>query len=214
VERALELLASDRPAERLDIFAARVARARTSLGRMARDYFQAGGAGPLRLVTISFSRTVVTVLEAIAATRQLRVSCSESRPALEDADWRRGSRRQGWPSPSSAMRPSPTHWGARTAWCSAPMPSRPSGFLNKTGTRMLAAAAAQQGVPVQVLATRDKFVSHAVGSRLVLREGGAVGNLGVATARRFGSNPYFESTHSSSSPRLLLTWACSIRAQR
>src|SRR5436190_1738139 len=36
----------------------------------------------------------------------------------------------------------------------------PEWFLNKSGTRMLAAAAGQQGLPVHVIATRDKFVSH------------------------------------------------------
>ena len=191
---ALELLASDRPAERLDIFAARVAKAPTSLGRMARDYFQAGNAGPLRLVTISFSRTVVSVLEAIAATRQLRVSCSESRPALEGR--RLASR-------LAAAGVAVTFFGdAAIAHALGGADGvvfgadavAPEWFLNKTGTRMLAAAAAQQGVPVQVLATRDKFVSHAVGSRLVMSEGAAAEIWESPPSRVSVRNPYFEST--------------------
>ena len=68
----------------------------------------------------------------------------------------------------------------------------PEWFLNKSGTRMLAAAAAQQGMPFYVVATRDKFVSHAVAGRLIAREGGS-GEIWEApppgvTVR----NPYFE----------------------
>jgi translation initiation factor 2B subunit (eIF-2B alpha/beta/delta family) len=46
----------------------------------------------------------------------------------------------------------------------------PLSFLNKSGTRMLVAAATQQGVPVYVCATRDKFVSSAIAARLVVRD--------------------------------------------
>jgi translation initiation factor 2B subunit (eIF-2B alpha/beta/delta family) len=46
----------------------------------------------------------------------------------------------------------------------------PDWFLNKSGTRMLATAAAQQGVPLYVCATRDKFVSRAIAGRLSIRD--------------------------------------------
>ena len=49
----------------------------------------------------------------------------------------------------------------------------PDWFLNKSGTRMLVAAAGQQGVPVYVLATRDKFLSRAIASHLEVRDEGA-----------------------------------------
>ena len=136
--------------------------------------------GPLRLVTISFSRTVVTVLEAVAATRQLRVSCSESRPALEGTAAgvaaRRG-RRRGHVLQRCGHRPA---LGGADGVVLGADAVAPEWFLNKAGTRMLAAAAAQQGVPVQVMATRDKFVSHAVGGRLAMREGAAGRDLGIA----------------------------------
>src|SRR6185503_878188 len=41
-------------------------------------------------------------------------------------------------------------------------------FLNKTGTRMLAAAATQQGVPVYVVASRDKFAGRELAARLAI----------------------------------------------
>jgi methylthioribose-1-phosphate isomerase len=46
----------------------------------------------------------------------------------------------------------------------------PAWFLNKSGTRLLAAAATQQGVPVYVCATRDKFLSTPLAARLTIRE--------------------------------------------
>jgi methylthioribose-1-phosphate isomerase len=49
----------------------------------------------------------------------------------------------------------------------------PDWFLNKSGTRMLVASAVQQGVPVYVLATRDKFLSTAIASHLEVRDEGA-----------------------------------------
>ena len=65
-------------------------------------------------------------------------------------------------------------------------------FLNKSGTRMLAAAAGQRGVPVYVLAGREKFTAPDVAARLELRSGTAVEvwsdpPLGIAI-----KNPYFE----------------------
>jgi translation initiation factor 2B subunit (eIF-2B alpha/beta/delta family) len=191
---ALELLASDRPAERLDTFAARVTRAPASLGRMARAYFEAGGSGPLRLVTISFSRTVVTVLEAIAATRQLRVSCSESRPALEGRRLASRLAAAGVAVTFFSDAAIAHALGGADGVVFGADAVAPEWFLNKAGTRMLAAAAAQQGVPVQVMATRDKFVSHAVGSRLVLREGGASEIWESPPSGVSVRNPYFEST--------------------
>jgi translation initiation factor 2B subunit (eIF-2B alpha/beta/delta family) len=59
---------------------------------------------------------------------------------------------------------------------------------------MLAAAAAQQGVPLYVVATRDKFVSHGVAGRLVVREGAASEVWEAPPAGVTVRNPYFEST--------------------
>ncbi len=70
----------------------------------------------------------------------------------------------------------------------------PEWFLNKSGTRMLAAAAAQQGMPVYVVATRDKFVSHAIAARLVVREGAPAEIWGTPPAGVTVRNPYFEPT--------------------
>jgi methylthioribose-1-phosphate isomerase len=66
--------------------------------------------------------------------------------------------------------------------------------MNKSGTRMLAAAASQQGIPVHVLASRDKFVSRALAARLANRDGGAGEIWGDAPEGVIVPNPYFERT--------------------
>ena len=191
---ALEIVAADGPEERLDGLAARVARAPEALARVAAGYFQADGSGPLRLVTMSFSRTVLTVLERIAATRQLRVSCSESRPALEGRRLASRLAAAGIAVTYFSDAAISQAVGAADAVVFGADAVAPEWFLNKSGTRMLAAAAGQQGVPVHVIATRDKFVSHAVGARLAMREGAASEIWESPPAGVTVRNPYFEST--------------------
>ena len=70
----------------------------------------------------------------------------------------------------------------------------PSWFLNKSGTRMLAAAAAQRGVPVYVIAARDKFVPQQVADGLVIRSGDATEIWATPPPGVDVRNPYFEST--------------------
>ena len=70
----------------------------------------------------------------------------------------------------------------------------PEWFLNKIGTRMLAASASQQGVPVYVVASRDKFVSPPLADRLVVREGASSEVWDTPPAGVIVRNPYFEAT--------------------
>jgi translation initiation factor 2B subunit (eIF-2B alpha/beta/delta family) len=190
---AVAVLASDRPLERLDLFAQRVARAPEALVRVASDYFLVDASGPLRLVSISFSRTVLTIIERIAESRPLRVSCSESRPALEGRRFAARLTAAGIPVTFFADAAIGQALGAADAVLVGADAVAPEWFLNKVGTRMLAAAAQQQGVPVHVIATRDKFVSHAVGARLAMREGAAAEVWETPPAGVTVRNPYFES---------------------
>jgi hypothetical protein len=190
---AIEIAGWDRPAERLEAFAARIARAPAALARVAADYFQADASGPLRLVTISFSRTVVTALERMAAARELRVSCSESRPAREGRRLATRLATAGVAVTYFSDAAISQALGAADAVVFGADAVAPEWFLNKSGTRMLAAAAGQQGVPVYVMATRDKFVSHAVGSRLIVREGAAAEVWESPPSGVIVRNPYFES---------------------
>src|SRR5688572_26255341 len=81
---ALEAIADEHAPGRFDRFTQRVTRAPEALGRFASDALAAAeGAGPLRLVTVSMSRSVAVVFDAVRRQRPIRVCCSESRPALE-----------------------------------------------------------------------------------------------------------------------------------
>ncbi|HEY6360762.1 MAG TPA: hypothetical protein VIX63_06635, partial [Vicinamibacterales bacterium] len=81
---ALEALASAHAPERFERFVERVARAPAALARFGTDCFSDDTPhAPLRLVTLSFSRSVLVVVDALARARTVRVACSEGRPALE-----------------------------------------------------------------------------------------------------------------------------------
>jgi translation initiation factor 2B subunit (eIF-2B alpha/beta/delta family) len=191
---ALDVLSSDRPRERLETFAQRVARAPDALARVARDYFLVGSTGPLRLVTISFSRSVVTIIERMATSRPLRISCSESRPALEGRRLATRVAAAGVPVTFFSDAALGAALGAADAVLVGADAVAPEWFLNKSGTRTLAAAAQQQGVPFHVVATRDKFVSAAVSARLAMREGATAEVWDAPPAGVTVRNPYFEST--------------------
>jgi hypothetical protein len=192
---ALEALASVRAPGRFERFAQRVARAPAALTRFAVEFFSGDAAPrPLRLVTLSFSRSVATVLEALLRTHPLHVACSEGRPALE-------GQRLAARLASSGI--AVTCFGDAAIGHGLPSADAvlvgadavaPEWFLNKSGTRMLAAAAAQQGLPVYVVATRDKFVGDAVAARIVVTEGTPMEVWETPPERVTVRNPYFERT--------------------
>lgn len=192
---AVAALASGPDLERFNRFALRVARAPEALARFAVECFATGDrVAPLRLVTLSFSRTVAAALEAIARTRPLNVACSESRPALEGR--RLAARLAAARIPVAFFSDAAVGHalGGADAVLVGADAVTPDWFLNKSGTRMLSAAAAQQAVPVHVIASRDKFLGHALASRLELREGTAGEIWDGAPAGVIVRNPYFEST--------------------
>lgn len=181
--------------ERLNQFAERVRRAPATLARYAAAHFaEDAPTRPLHVVTISFSSSVVVVLEAIRGVRPLYVSCSESHPALE-------GRRLATHLASTSV--PVTYFGdaaighaltGADAVIVGADAVAPSWFLNKSGTRMLAAAAAQQGVPLYVAATRDKFVGQELAARLVMRNGHPGEVWADPPSGVDVRNPYFEST--------------------
>ena len=148
----------------------------------------------LTLVTLSFSGTVLLALQNLAQRCRLQVACADGRPALE-------GRRMAEQLAAAGI--AVTHYtdaalghaiaGADAVVVGADAVS-PDWFLNKCGTRMLAAAATQQGVPVYVLATRDKFLSRPVASRLEVREEAAAEIWSTPPAGVTVRNPYFERT--------------------
>lgn len=185
------MAAIDDPA-RFDQFAQRVARAPAAVARFAREVFD--GSGPLRVVTISFSRSVDGVLRALAQARPLRVACSEGRPALEGRRLATRLAAAGIPVTCFSDAAIGHALASADALIVGADAVAPEWFLNKSGTRMLAAAAAQQGIPLYVVATRDKFVSRSLAAALQVREGASAEVWDGAPAGVAVRNPYFEAT--------------------
>jgi translation initiation factor 2B subunit (eIF-2B alpha/beta/delta family) len=191
--------------DRLNRFAERLRRAPAAIARFATTHFAderdqpaapklRSSEGGMRVVTLSYSSSVLVALNAILVTRPLAVSCSESRPALEGRRLATDLAAAGVPVTffgDSAIAHALDDADAVMVGADA---IAPLWFLNKSGTRMLAAAAAQRGVPVYVIAARDKFVGQQVADGLVIRGGDATEIWADPPSGVDVRNPYFEST--------------------
>ena len=192
---AIEALASRHDPERLDRFARRVARSREALTRFAAGVFEdRAAARPLHLVTISASRSVRTLVESIRQRGPLTVSCAEGRPGLEGRRLAAHLASAGVPVTFYTDAALAQALGDADAVLVGADAVGPAAFLNKSGTHMLAAAAAQQGVPIYVVATRDKFVAPHVWAHLAIGEGAASEVWDAAPPGVLVRNAYFEPT--------------------
>ena len=180
----------------LERFAQRAERAPAAVARFSAEALQVGlppGAA-VRIATISYSATVLRVLEALAAARPLTVACSESRPALEGRRLAMRLAASGIPVTLFADAAIGHGLDACDAVVVGADAVAPGWFLNKSGTRMLAAAALERGVPVYVLAGREKFVSPDVAERLAVIDAGRAEVWDEAPAGVSVRNPSFERT--------------------
>jgi translation initiation factor 2B subunit (eIF-2B alpha/beta/delta family) len=192
---ALEAVASQHDPGRFDRFTQRVSRAGAALARFAVEGFSVDRvSGPLRLVTISSSRSVIAVIDAVRRRRPVQLACSESRPALEGRRLAGRVASLGVPVTCFSDAAIGHALAAADAVVLGADAIGPEWFLNKIGSKMLAAAAQQHGVPVYVAATRDKFVSEAVAARLDIRHGSAREIWETPPSGVEICNPYFEST--------------------
>jgi translation initiation factor 2B subunit (eIF-2B alpha/beta/delta family) len=149
--------------ERFEAFAARVRRATASLTRHSIELF---GDAPPHIVTLSYSGSVAAVLEAVAGHVPVQVTCSDSAPAMEGRALAARLATAGVSAtcvPDDEIEAAVRGAGAVMVGADA---VAATWFLNKVGTRSLAAAAAAAQVPVYVVASRDKFAGMAVASRL------------------------------------------------
>jgi translation initiation factor 2B subunit (eIF-2B alpha/beta/delta family) len=178
----------------LERFAQRVGRASDAIARFALEILETGASPgvPLQIVTVSYSGTVAHVLEKLARRRSVHVACSEGRPALEGR--RLASRLAA--AGIAVTYYSDAAIGHALDSADAVLVGADAvaaeWFLNKSGTRMLAASAAERGVPTYVAAGREKFAGAAVAAQLDLRDAFAAeiwpdSPPGVAIR-----NPYFE----------------------
>jgi ribose 1,5-bisphosphate isomerase len=178
-----------------DHYVAQITRAPRALSRQAASLLLGDTEpGLLRFVTISFSGTVLLTLQAIAAQRSLHVSCAEGHPGLEGRRMAERLAAEGIPVAHYADAALGQAVDGADAVIVGADAVSPDWFLNKSGTRMLAAAAAQQGVPVYVCATREKFVSRAIGARIGIRDESPSEIWPAPPARITVRNRYFEPT--------------------
>jgi ribose 1,5-bisphosphate isomerase len=158
---ALAALREGREPGALERFDERRRRAAGALVRCALDELLPGGP-PRHVVTISFSGSVVACLLALGERTSIRVSCAEGRPGLEGRRMAERVARAGIPvdlyadaALGEALRQDRA--GDTIVLVGADAVT-PDWVMNKVGTRMLAAAAVHDAVPVFVAATRDKFM--------------------------------------------------------
>jgi translation initiation factor 2B subunit (eIF-2B alpha/beta/delta family) len=188
---AIALRAPD-PAAALDAFARRVERAPAAVARLARPLLalRAHG-GPVRLVTCSRSAAVEATLLDLARSTRVHVACSESRPAREGRDL---ARVLAGASVDVELY-SDAGIGAAVPGADAVVVGAdalgPRAFINKVGTAGLCALATGLGVPVYVLAGREKVVSGPVFDSLRLGEGPPAELAAEESVGRV-RNPYFE----------------------
>jgi ribose 1,5-bisphosphate isomerase len=172
-------------------FAHRSQRAPAALRRTAVEELAPAAHQPLRVVTCSFSGSVLGVLAELAQAYELTVACAEGRPRFE------GRRLAAALAPAATVEFYTDAALALALRDSAALlvgadAITPSWFLNKVGTLALATAASLNGVPVVVLATRDKFLPPPFFAGLPVADGDAREVWADAPEGVLVRNPYFE----------------------
>ena len=179
----------------LDRLAERAQRAPAAIARLAHELAletQAPQRRSFVAVTCSASLPVERFLHLAARHLEITVRCGEGRPALEGCAL---ATRLADAGVSVELF---TDAGLSQAIDGADLivvgadAIAPDWFINKVGTRALAAVAAATGVQVQVLAGREKFVTQPLAERLSLRDGPPDGVGGPDHPRIRPRNPYFE----------------------
>ena len=171
----------------------RLRRANEAIARAAVPLLQLrrSRAERLRIVTCSRSSAVEHTLLALHQREPTRVCCSESRPAREGVDLSGALAAAGLEVTlysdagiSSALP------GADAMLVGADAVAR-DGFINKVGTAALCALARFHGVPVVVLAGREKVLPQSVFDTLS-SPGGPAGDVAADLTGIRVETPYFE----------------------
>jgi translation initiation factor 2B subunit (eIF-2B alpha/beta/delta family) len=143
-----------------------------------------------RLLTLSYSRSVVSVLAAVGARKRIEVICGEGRPRYEG--------RRMAEAVASDVSTTLTTDAALTSYLDNAAAVivgvdavAAQHWINKVGTRGLAAAAAQRGIPTYVICTRDKLQSEQLAGRWS-SSAGPGDEVWQAPKPVRVENPYFE----------------------
>jgi ribose 1,5-bisphosphate isomerase len=186
------------PAADLDRLMQRIARAPQLIARHASELLLLRRHGsdlrtlPMRLVTCSASSAVEATIRSLASRASITVSCAEARPRLEGramairlAD---GGVSIELHTDAGISRAVP---GADALIVGADAIG-PSSFINKVGTAALCALAGSTGVPVYVLAGREKILDASEFNSLSLKEADAAEVWAGTHPGVLVCNSYFE----------------------
>ena len=188
---AAALLDREQPGA-LERFEQRARRSGHALTRVAAGALLAGDPRPTHFTTFSFSGSVLAALRAVAEVSPIVVACAEGRPRLEGQRMASALAAAGIPvafHTDAALAVSLPDTDALVVGADA---VTPHWFVNKAGTGPLAAAASWMGVPVFVLATREKFLPAALTRLLDFVSHDPTEVWAPAPAGVSISNPYFE----------------------
>lgn len=174
-------------------YADQVRRAPRALARGAVDLLLSGSpGGSLSVATVSASSAVHSCLSALSERCRLHVLCAEGRPMLEGRDLAVSLAKERIATTvctDAAV-------GARLERVHAVLVGADAvsarWFINKCGTRQVAALADSLGVPVYVVASRDKFIGPPLDEMLGLAGGPAAEVWDTAPSGVTVDNPYFE----------------------
>lgn len=154
----------------------RYLRRRAEVARAPRALVRAAVAGlrdaladekPATVLTLSYSGSVARTLAALHPSTPIRVVCAESQPGGEGAALAAALRAAGLDAEVVQDALLTTYLsGAAAVVIGADAVAAPW-WLNKSGTLGLCAAASVTGVPVYVVASRDKAAANALIKRLV-----------------------------------------------
>jgi ribose 1,5-bisphosphate isomerase len=173
-------------------FEHRAQRSAAALRRVALDALRPASGQPLRLVTCSFSGSVLSVLAELGSTCELSVACAEGRPRFEGRRLAEALARTATTVSFYTDAALSTALRDADALVVGADAIAPAWFLNKAGSLPLCAAASLQGLPVFVAATRDKFLPPSLETALVIADHDAREVWADAPQGVLVRNPYFE----------------------
>jgi translation initiation factor 2B subunit (eIF-2B alpha/beta/delta family) len=191
---AIAAIDEERRPGQFERFVQRAERAPAALARIARDALLAGhdALKPLSLVTISSSASVQRVIRELATNTAVDVSCAEGRPALEGRRLAASLAEAGVHVTlfsDAAIAEGLPHSSAVVIGADA---VAADWAMNKVGSRMLAMAAASVGVPVYLIASRDKFCAPALAPFIRAPDGDSREIWEKPPSGVAVRNPYFE----------------------
>ena len=159
---AITALSEETEPGRLQRFRHRQQRAAAALTRFAVPALLPSPPRAMRLITLSSSSAVLAVVRGLRTEVELLVSCGEGRPLYEGRHQAAALRAAG----ATVHLLTDAGLGSVIDDADAVILGAdavgPQAFINKSGSRMLAAAAQHRGVAVYVLATSDKLATPAL----------------------------------------------------